>query len=105
MGLDGDVVGGHGSLALDDPEPGLDVREPGRVGRDLVLEFGLAQFEHAAQFLGGDVLVGDLLHLLQGETEFLQRDDAVEPRELSGRMDRYPLDGSTCAGRSSPIAS
>jgi hypothetical protein len=41
--FDLDVVCRHGALTLDDSEPRLDLRQPGRVGRDLRLQLGPPQ--------------------------------------------------------------
>lgn len=66
------------------------MRQSGGVGHDLLFELGLPQPEHAAQLLGGEVRVEDLLHLLKAETQFLQRDDPVEPGQLADRVGPVP---------------
>jgi hypothetical protein len=85
--LDLDVVGWHGALHLDDLEPRLDLRQPGCVRGDLGLQFGLAQSQHSAQLPGADLLIQNRAHLLEGEAEILQGNDAVEPRELTGLVE------------------
>jgi hypothetical protein len=94
--LDLDVVGGHGALPLDDLESRLDLGQPRRVGGQLGLQFGLAQPQHAAQLLGADLLVQHRPDLVQAEAEILQRDDAVEPGQLAGRVE------AVAAGRVDP---
>lgn len=83
---DDDVVRGHVPLALDRPEPRLDLDEPCRRGGHRALQLGPTQPQHGAQFLGGDLLVQDLLDLLKGQAELFQSDDTVEAGELGSRV-------------------
>jgi hypothetical protein len=85
-----DVVGGHVTFLLDQPEPRLDTEQPGRALGQLLLELCLPQPQHAAQFLRGQLGVDDLVHLLQAEAEILERDDPVQPAELVRRVVAVP---------------
>jgi hypothetical protein len=78
------------TFPLDEPEPRLDAGQPGRTAGELVLELRLPQPQHAAQLLRGQLRVEDLADLLQAEAEILERDDAVQPGELVGRVEPVP---------------
>jgi hypothetical protein len=54
---------------------------------DRRLQLGLAQPQHPAQLFGADLLVQHGAHLVEGEAEIFQRDDAVEPRKLAGLIE------------------
>lgn len=85
--LDDDVLGGHASLALDGLEPRADLGEPCPCLRQGRFELGLAQTQHAPQFVRVDLLVEDRADLFQGEAEVLERNDAVEQGELVRRVE------------------
>ncbi|OEJ21293.1 hypothetical protein AS594_37430 [Streptomyces agglomeratus] len=84
--LDDGVIRGHVPLTLDRPEPRLDLDQPRRRRGHRGLQLGPPQPQHGAQFLGGDLFVQDVLDLLEGQAEVLERDDAVEAGQLGGRV-------------------
>ncbi|CAD5959058.1 protein of unknown function [Streptomyces sp. KY75] len=86
-GLDHNVVGRHVPLALDRPEPRLDLGQPRRRGRHRLRQLRPAQPQHPAQLLRAHPLVQDVPHLLEREAEVLERDDPVEPGELGGAVE------------------
>src|SRR5690349_3468467 len=88
--LDDDPFGRHPGSVLDRQQPRLDPGEPGRLGLDAGLDLRPAQPEHAAQFRRADLLREDRLHLLQGEAEVLERDDAVQLVELARLVEAVP---------------
>jgi hypothetical protein len=100
--LDLDVVGRHGALLLDESEPRLDLAQPGRIGVDPRLQVGPPQPQHAAQLVGGDLVVEDRTHLLEREPEILERDDPVEPGQLAGGVRAIAGDGIDVRGREQP---
>jgi hypothetical protein len=88
--LDDHSVGRHPGLVLDRHQPRLDPGEPGRLGLDPGLDLRPAQLEHPAQFGRGHLLLEDRLHLLQGEAELLERDDAVQLVQLARLVEAVP---------------
>jgi hypothetical protein len=82
--LDHNVV--EPALVFDRPQPGLDLREPGRPRGQRGFELRAPQRQHAAHLLDRDLVGQQRRHLLEGEPEVLQRDDPVEPRQLARRV-------------------
>jgi hypothetical protein len=63
QGLDLDVLAGHCTLRLDDPEPRLDLAQPGLVRVDARAQLGPPQPQHPAQLLRADLVVDDRAYL------------------------------------------
>ena len=104
--LDLNILCWHGALHLDDPEPRLDLGQPGAVGGDLRLQLSSAQPQHPVQHVDAELLLHHHAHLIQGEAEVLQRDDPVESGELAGRVEAVAAGWVDIGqGRSSPVAS
>ena len=96
--LDHHPVDRDTALVLDGQQARLDPGQPGRLGLNAIKDLGSAQLEHAAQLGRADLFGQDRLHLLQGEAEVLQRDDAVQLGQLPGLVEAVPVD-SINAGR------
>ena len=73
-------------LHFDHAEPRLDRHQPGADGARLILELDPAQPEHAAQLLRTDLLEQDATHLIEGEAEVLESNEAIEDVQLLGRI-------------------
>ena len=85
-GLQDDVVIGQRTLLLDLFEAGFDVAETRRLLVQRALQLGLTQHQHAADLARLHLVVHHLGDLLEGETQLLQRQDAVQPRQLAGAV-------------------
>ena len=87
--FDHDVVSGHGALLLDRTQARFDLHESVLLECQFLGDLGATQHEHSAELV--ERHVGDhLLDLVQRESEFLQRDDAVQLRELRGGIRPIP---------------
>ena len=82
--LEQHFVGRHAAFLVDLAQPPSDALQAGMLGQDLLLDLGLFQAHHAAQLGGRQVFAQELLDLLQRETQILERQDAVQTRQLLG---------------------
>src|SRR5690606_32264538 len=78
-----DDVRGHETLRFDHPESRLDPGQPRRVFGYLGGQLRAAEPQHAVQLLRPYLLLEDLPHLFEAEAEILERDQPVEPGQLS----------------------
>lgn len=73
-------------MRLELREPGLDIAEPGQFVLHRALDLGFAQGEHPPHFIGRGVLVEQSGHLVQGQTEFFEHQNAIQARQLVGAV-------------------
>jgi hypothetical protein len=85
QGLDNHSVDRRPGLVLNRHKPRLNPGQTDCLSVDLRADLSPAQPEHPAKFRGAQLVAENRLHLLEGKAELLQRNDAVQVRELSRR--------------------
>lgn len=73
-------------LAFDLPQPRLDARQPPLFRLQLLCKLRPLELEHAADFVDWQVVIQQRRDLLQREAQVAEREDAVEARQLIGRV-------------------